>query len=219
MGVALRQWADDAIAEAAGAQRRVDPVLPRTGGPAGNARLTAWTGFVLLTLFVVELVTLLRLADLLDWHIVVGMLLVPPALLKTGSTGWRIIGYYTHRVSYREAGPPPTLLRILGPLVVFFTLAVLGSGIALVAIGPNATFTSFAHFGRPITPLTIHQVTFVLWGLVTGVHTLARALPAVRIVTGKRVPGRSARIVLLVAALVVAVGAAVIVYRLSGAWF
>lgn len=216
--MALRHWSGDAIAEAGGTKRRVDPILPRTGGPAGNARLTAWTGLVLLVLFVIELVTLLRLGDLLDWHIVVGMLLVPPALLKTGSTGWRVIRYYSHREPYRQAGPPPMLLRILGPLVVFFTLAVLGSGIALVAIGPGATFTPFAYVGRPISPLTIHQVTFVLWGAVTGVHTLARLLPALRIVTGERLPGRVARVVLVVSALIVAAVAAVIVFRLSGSW-
>jgi hypothetical protein len=218
VGVTLRQWAGDAIAEAGGTERRVDPVLPGTGGPAGNARLTAWTGFVLLVLFVIELVTLLSLGNLLDWHIVVGMLLVPPALLKTGSTGWRVIGYYGRRPPYRRAGPPPMLLRVLGPLVVFSTLAVVGSGIALVAIGPSATFAPFAYVTRPISPLTIHQVTFVLWGAVTGLHTLARLLPAVRIVTGARLPGRSARTVLLVSALVVATVAALIVFRLSGAW-
>jgi hypothetical protein len=45
-------------AEAAGRRRRADPVLAGAGGPAGNARLTAWTGLVLLALFGAELVTL-----------------------------------------------------------------------------------------------------------------------------------------------------------------
>jgi hypothetical protein len=49
--MSLRIWADDAVAEATGRHRRRDPVRPVTGGPAGNARLTAWLGALLLTLF------------------------------------------------------------------------------------------------------------------------------------------------------------------------
>ena len=77
------------LAEAAGKGNRSDPVLPTTGGPAGNARLTAWTGLLLLVLFLAEVVTLLDVRGLLSWHVVLGTLLVPPALLKTASTGWR----------------------------------------------------------------------------------------------------------------------------------
>ena len=98
---------------------RSTPVLPRTGGPAGNARLTAWTGCILFVLFLAELVTLLDVHGLISWHVALGVLLVPPALLKTGE----------HRLAdrcattragrpYVEAGPPLMALRVLGPLVV-----------------------------------------------------------------------------------------------------
>jgi hypothetical protein len=217
--VTLRQWADDTVAEATGQDRRHDPVLPTTGGPAGNARLTAWTGAVLLVLFLVELATLLDVGGLIDWHIVVGTLLVPPALLKTGSTGWRIVRYYTHNRPYRTAGPPPMPLRLLGPLVVLFTLAVLGSGIALVAVGPDAgrgPFLSVAGFG--ISALTVHQGTFIGWAVVTGLHTLARLVPAVRIVGGGPVPGRASRSALLVVTLAAAGVTAAVLIGLSGAW-
>src|SRR6185369_10099690 len=123
-----RALAEQTYAEAIGRTHRDDPVRPGTGGPAGNARLTAWTGVVLLALFAAELVTLLDVRGLIGWHVAVGVLLVPPALVKTGSTGWRIIRYYTGDRSYRRAGPPPGPLRILGPLVVVSTLAVLASG-------------------------------------------------------------------------------------------
>lgn len=218
----LRQWADDVVAEATGRDSRHDPVLPGTGGPAGNARLTAWTGAVLLVLFLVELVTLLDLGGLIDWHIVVGTLLVPPALIKTGSTGWRILRYYTRRQPYRAAGPPPMMLRVLGPLVVLFTLAVLGSGLALVALGPDASRTPFWQVvGHPVSAMTLHAGTFVLWGVVTGVHTLGRLVPALRIIAGRdagRVPGGVRRGGLLGMAVVVAGVAAVLVLGLSGAW-
>jgi len=218
--VVLRQWADDTLAEALGREQRTDPVLPGSGGPAGNARLTAWTGLVLLVLFLVELGTLLDLRPLLDWHVVVGVLLVPPALLKTATTGWRIIRYYTNRPAYRAAGPPPMPLRLLGPLVVLCTLAVLGTGLALIAVGPTGGTTPFLSVaGMGVDVLVLHKATFVLWAVVTGVHTLARLAPAVRIVTtGRGVPGRGGRIAVQVLTILVAVAAAVIVLRLSGAW-
>ena len=77
-------------AAAGGRAHRADPVLSTSGGPAGNARLTAWTGIILLPLFLAEVATLLSLHQLINWHIFIGTLLVPPALLKTASTGWRI---------------------------------------------------------------------------------------------------------------------------------
>src|SRR3954452_9307527 len=111
----LQRLGTDLVDEASGRSHRKDGVLPRTGGPAGNARLTAWTGVVLLVLFVAELVTLLDVRGLIGWHVAVGVLLVPPALVKTASTGWRIIRYYAGDRSYRQAGPPPWPLRVLGP--------------------------------------------------------------------------------------------------------
>ena len=93
--------------EAIGRGHRSDPVLGTTGGPAGNARLTAWTGLALLVLIVAELFTLLDVRGLLSWHVVIGVLLVPFALLKTATTGWRILRYYTGARPYRSAGPPP----------------------------------------------------------------------------------------------------------------
>ena len=67
----------ETLDEAAGKRHRQDPVTGSSGGPAGNARLTAWTGVLLLVLFLVELVTVLDVDGLISWHIVVGTLLVP----------------------------------------------------------------------------------------------------------------------------------------------
>jgi hypothetical protein len=221
--VNLRQWTDDTLAEATGHVRRVDPVLPGTGGPAGNARLTAWTGLLLLALFLVELVTVLDIGPLIDWHIVVGVLLVPPALLKTASTGWRIVRYYTGRAPYRAAGPPPMLLRVLGPLVVLGTLAVLGSGLALVALGPDGSRTVLLTvLGQRIDAVTIHQGTFIIWAVVTGLHTLGRIFPALRIVTARtdeaHVPGAVSRAAVSAAVLVAAAIAGIVLLGASSAW-
>jgi hypothetical protein len=94
----------DAVAEAVGRERRVDPVLPRTGGPAGNALLTAWTALVLLVCSLAELLTLFDVKGLISWHVAIGALLVPPAVLKTASTGWRIARYYVWQRLVQSGG-------------------------------------------------------------------------------------------------------------------
>jgi len=49
----------------------------------------------LLVASVAELLTLVNVNGLLSWHVAIGALLVPPALMKTTSTGWRTARYYT----------------------------------------------------------------------------------------------------------------------------
>ena len=214
----------DLLATASGQAHREDPVAPRTGGPAGNARLTAWLGILLLAAFAVELFTLVSLQQLVSVHIFVGTLLVPLALLKTATTTWRMIGYYAGAARYRQAGPPPVLLRLLGPAVVLTALAVLGTGLALIALGRDATYSPFATIGGfVIDPFTLHKVAFVLWLAVTGVHTLARLVPAVQLVVNRgdatrRVPGAPARLGLLTATLAVSVVAGAVVLSASGDW-
>ena len=219
-----RSWVDDTVAEALGRHQRGNPVHPISGGPAGNARLTAWLGAVLLVLFVAELATLLSVDGLLSWHIVIGTLLVPPALAKTGSTGWRIVRYYTGHRAYRKAGPPPLVLRVLGPLVVLSTLAVLGTGLALIALGPDAGRTPLLSLlGYRVSALTLHQGTFLIWAAVTGLHTLGRLVPALRILGVRTpaddfVPGGRPRGVVLLTTVLVAALTAMVVLTLSGSW-
>lgn len=214
----------DAIAVATGRARRDDPGLPHTGGPAGNASLTAWLGLALLVGSVAELVTLLDVIGLITWHIIIGVLLVPPAIAKTATTGWRILRYYAGHRAYRQAGPPPLLLRLLGPVVVLTTLAVLGSGTLLIAFGPSTTFQPLITVaGQQISWLTVHQVTFIAWGAATGLHVLARTVPAVKIAMqsqsySDRVAGTLARGVALLTTVAVAALAVVIVLRFSGPW-
>lgn len=211
---------DELLAESMGRRHREDAVLPGSGGPAGNARLTAWTGLVLLALFLAELVTLLSVRGLLSWHIAIGVLLIPPALLKTGSTGWRIIRYYTGDRPYRVAGPPPLLLRLLGPLVIVSTLAVLASGLLLVLLGTSASerdAVRVAGFG--VSLLMIHKASFVVWGVCTGVHTLARIIPALQHTILRRtaaVPGARIRATAVLATIVVAAVTAVATLSIAG---
>lgn len=220
----FRAAAVDYARQAAGRSHRRDEVVGSSGGPAGNARLTAWTGLLLLVLIGVELVTLLDVHRWIDWHIVVGVLLIPPALIKTASTGWRIVHYYAGSRPYREAGPPPLALRLLGPPVVLFTLAVLSSGLALILVSPDTGRRVFASAGGvSVSLLTIHKATFVVWGIVTGVHAVGRLVPALQLTVLQssdrpRVPGRRRRLATLAAALVCGALAATLAVSAAGAW-
>ena len=64
-------------------------------GVEANARLTASTSAVLFLLLAAEGVTLLRIHGLLSAHVFVGMLLIPPVLVKVGSTSYRFVRYST----------------------------------------------------------------------------------------------------------------------------
>lgn len=214
--------------EAAGQERRRDPVLPRTGGPAGNARLTAWTGLLLLVLFVAELVTLIDVRGLVSWHVVLGILLIPPALLKTASTGWRFFRYYTRNREYRTAGPPPMPLRILGPFVIVTTLLLLGSGLLLVLVGESRSRQPlFGLLGQQGDLVALHKASFLLCGVALGLHFLARIVPALRLAVGwtpgrratrERVPGGRPRLVALAASLAIAAVAAAVLLPLASSW-
>jgi hypothetical protein len=216
---------DDLVAEATGRRVRTDPVRPGGGGPAGNARLTAWTGALLLALVVAQLVTLLDVDGWISWHVTVGALLVPVALTKTATTSWRFLRYYRHSAPYRVAGPPPAVLRVLGPLVVVSTLAALTSGIVVELVGPDrAHRTLLTAVGQRVDLVTVHQVLAIGFLVLAGLHLLGRVARAFEVLTGREarttgsagpVPGGGRRALVLVGAL--AAGAVVTALLLPGA--
>ena len=216
---------DDVLDEAVGRGHRSDPVVGRSAGPAGNAQLTAWTGLVLLALVAVELVTLIDVRGLLSWHVVVGVLLCAVAALKIASTMWRFARYYTGNGPYEQAGPPPTVLRILGPLVIAATVGVLGSGVWLIAVGPDGGRNSLITLlGQRIDLLSIHQAMFVVFAVVAGVHLLARMVPALVLAAerghrdGGRLRGRAPRVAVLVGTLVAGALAATLILPAASGW-
>ena len=109
-------------------------------GVIGNERLTALVSLVLLVLIIVELLTSAFLRIWLPAHTVIGVLLVGPLLVKMGSTGWRFLRYYTRAPAYVRRGPPPLVLRVLGPVLLVTTLVMVGSGMGLVVTGPIQPF-------------------------------------------------------------------------------
>ena len=54
-------------------ERQLRPEHARSADPAGNQRLTAMTGAVLLVLFTAECLTLLQLGHYLTGHVFLGM--------------------------------------------------------------------------------------------------------------------------------------------------
>src|SRR5579872_2224437 len=172
--------------------------MPATS-PERNARLTALTGAVLLVLLAIEGFTLVSLRAMLSWHIFVGVLVVPVVALKLGSTGYRFFRYYTRRPDYVQAGPPHPLLRLLGPVVVLSTLVLLGTGLALIAVGPGGGLV-----------LLLHKASFIVWVAALGAHVLGhlgRMPRAIGADMGSREHLGHARLRLMLVAGAVVVGA------------
>jgi hypothetical protein len=215
------------VMTAIGRSERHDEVSGRSGGPAGNANLTAWLGLVLLLAFLAELVTLLDVRSLISWHVAIGVCLVPPALMKTATTGWRIVRYYTGSRTYRVAGPPPILLRLLGPLVVITTLGLLATGLVLVFLSPQSAVRNAVLIGPfGISVLLLHKAFFVVWAVATGLHTLARLVPALRLTVltvarpdpSPRASGRRRRLLAMAGVVVVSTILAVAALPLAKPW-
>ena len=158
---------DSQAASLGGTARRA---ATRTGGVAGNARLTGAVAVALLVLLAAEGVTIPFIGQLLGPHMFIGLLLVPPVALKMASTGYRFARYYTHDEPYVRKGPPPAFLRVLAPGVVLTTLAVFGTGIALLFTGPPSNTLIFAH-----------KLSFIAWVALMSLHVLGHLLELPRL--------------------------------------
>lgn len=192
-------------------------------GAVGNERLTALIGAVVLVLSVAEIATVPTLGSLMVAHFFVGVLLAGPVVAKTASTGWRFIRYYTRHPAYRRKGPPRPLLRVIAPVLVASTVALIGSGIALAITGP-----------APEILIRVHVVSFLVWLATIAVHVFAyvRRVPALIAEDWHRRPlrqkrrdapapepsGRRMRLAVNIAALVPAATAAVLLLPTAAPW-
>ena len=169
-------------------------------GVEANARLTGTVAAFLLILLAAEGFTVLSIRPLLTPHVFIGMLLVPPILLKIGSTTYRFVRYYSGSPAYRRKGPPPALLRLLGPFVVVLTVVLFVSGIVLLFVGP----------GLRQNILLLHKASFVLWFGAMSIHVLGHLLDTAQLAprdfywrTRKQVAGAGLRQWALLASLAV----------------
>jgi hypothetical protein len=186
------------------------------GGTAGNELLTSVTGAALIVLLAVIGVTILRIGQLLSVHLFVGLVLLGPLALKLASTGYRFARYYTGNPRYRGKGAPPMQLRLMAPVVVVSTVAVMASGVALLVAGPQARGTLLAG---------LHKGSFVIWLAVTFVHVLAHLPETWRGLGadyGSRLlqtpDGRAGRALALTGALVLGVAIAILLVPMFGPW-
>jgi hypothetical protein len=169
----------------------------RLGGTEGNEVLTRVTGLVLVALLAAEGVTIVHMRGLVGAHMFIGMMLIPPVALKLASTGYRAVRYYAGSGAYRAKGPPALALRLLAPVLVAATIAVLLTGVLLLVAGHKSGVL-----------LEIHKVSFIVWGAMFAVHFLAY-LPRVArsLLVGlyaarrRPLPGAGLRAMLLAAAL------------------
>jgi hypothetical protein len=166
------------------------------GGIEGNEILTSATAIVLTALLMAEGLTILHMGGLVSAHMFIGMVLIPPVALKLGSTGYRFVRYYSGSPAYRAKGPPALPLRLLAPALVATTIAVFVTGVLLLAAGHKSD-----------TLLLLHKVSFIVWGVLFGVHFLAYVPRAVRTLVAtsrprsEAVPGAGLRGLLLTSAL------------------
>jgi hypothetical protein len=169
----------------------------RVGGPEGNELLTSAAAVVLVGLLVAEGVTIVHMQGLLSAHMFIGLVLIPPVVLKLGSTGYRMVSYYAGSRAYRQKGPPLLPLRLMAPVLVASTIAVLASGVLLLAAGHKSS-----------SLLTVHKLSFIVFGVLLAVHFLAYIPRVVHSVVGEwgavrrhTVPGAGTRAMLVAAAL------------------
>jgi len=132
-------------------------------GAIGNERLTAMAGAVLLVLILIELASSVSLHIGITAHIIVGILLVGPLLVKLGSTGYRFLHYYIGSPAYVHRGPPRLPLRVLAPLLLVVTLVVVGSGLGLVMTGPQQAGLL----------LPLHNLSVLIWLSLIALHVCA----------------------------------------------
>jgi len=128
---------------------------------AANARLTSASGAVIFVLLFAEGLTILSVGSLLSAHVFIGVLMIPPILLKIATTSWRFAAYYRGDTDYVRKGPPHLVLRLLGPFVVVLTVIVIASGVGLV----------LTHAARSQL-LFVHKASFVLWLGAMTIHVL-----------------------------------------------
>jgi hypothetical protein len=146
-------------------------------GPEGNRRLTAGLGVLLLPLLAIESGTIPFLGSLRTVHIFVGVVLIPVVGIKLASVFYRFARYYTGNVSYRQAGPPPPALRMIGPFVVLTSVVLLGSGVLVAIEGHGANLV-----------YTVHKLSFFVWFAAMAIHVLGhvRSLPRLALLDWRR---------------------------------
>ncbi len=202
------------------ARRTLQHARPRqsseSGSVEGNARLTSSVAAIIFVLLAAEGVTIVQIGSLLDPHVFIGVLLIPPVLVKVASTSWRFLKYYTGDYAYVRKGPPNIILRLLGPIVVVLTVVVLASGVGLIFL-PGSLRQQL---------MLIHKASFLLWFAATAIHVIGHFAETAQLApldwlrrSRRQVSGASPRQWLLVWSLVLGLVAAVLITPHAYGWW
>ena len=192
------------------------PTTKLRDGVEGNARLTGAAAAALLVLLAAEGATIPFIGQLLGPHIFIGMLLIPPVLLKLASTGYRFARYYTGSPPYTQKGPPLLVLRVLAPGVVLTTLALFATGVALLIDGPPSNTLIFAH-----------KLSFIAWVALMTLHVLGHLLEVPSLASADwrragppeaRLAGAGLRTLSLATAILAGVAVAVLTFSAAQPW-
>ena len=188
---------------------------PPDSGVEGNSRLTSANGMLLLALLAVEGFSIISVRRMITLHVFLGIVLIGPVLLKTGSTMYRFARYYRGARPYLGKGPPHWLLRVLGPVVILSSLMLLGTGVGLLAVKP----------ADPGGLLRAHKASFVIWVAVMTLHVLGHLKGAalttwweLREVGRSAPPGRVPRLSLIALALVLGIATATALFPSASSW-
>ena len=139
-----------------------------------------------------------------------------PVRARAIRTAAKVTG--TRAAAGGRKGPPALPLRLLGPLVLLTSLAVIGTGVVLGYAGRDVGWWLFAH-----------KAVFVLWFAVMTIHVLAYAWRLPRLIAGDLrssaayrardvLAGRRARWLLLTASVPTGLLLGVLTFHQAGAW-
>lgn len=158
-----------------------------------SRRLTTDTGLLLVPLLLVAGATGLAIPGTRLPHLAIGLVLVPPLLLKLAAAGNRFARYHLGDAGYVAAGPPGPGLRGIAPPLVLAVLILMVSGLALW-LDPGS--------GAARVWRAVHKLSFLVFGACAGIHVLLHLLRAPTLELERRLPLAWVRAVALAASLV-----------------
>lgn len=134
-------------------------------------------------------------------HLAVGLVLVPPLVLKLATAGYRFGRYHLGDAGFVAAGPPAPGLRPIAPPLVLAILVLMISGLALwlePATGAVAVWQA------------LHKLSFLVFGACVGVHVLIHLLRTPGLELRQPLPGARLRMLYLAGSVMLGVAIAVI---------
>lgn len=185
------------------------------GAVLGNERMTAYAGGILLVLLLVEVISAVNLHALLSVHVLIGVVLAGPLVVKIGSTGFRFLHYYSGSPAFVRKGPPHMGLRILSPILLVTTLVVIGSGIGLIMTKPGQNGLFFR----------THAISVLVWVPMIAIHLIAHIGKVPNLVAGdwrkkttEQSSGRRIRLWTNLGGLILGMIAAVLMLPVAAPW-